>query len=370
MTESGVKILFVDNFKLDFDNPMSTLYIMKCRKIASSPLVHRICITDTAGLKKAVNTNKYEILLLGQRAVPFYKCNKKFAPIIQSNFQQVLFSCKEITTVSKRFMLLQDTHPKTYGSLPTLAEFINKHRLDLVFTFYENGESRWIRGACPNSKFFHVPHHIDTSIFHPLLLSQHEADRPYDIILYGDIHPTHYPFRKRLFELLLSKKEEYKLKILHVTPPTDSQGKNKVFDPTKCEHGLADKIRSAKFAVATKSKYDYLVAKYMEIAACGTIIMGDMATDGLRLPEFQQNYVKLSSSMKDEEIMQIVTDAVWAYNNSNSNTESTENSTNSTVKFALSRICGNRQKFSQYVVDNFNLDQYLEKLIDCLLKTA
>jgi len=331
------KILFVDNFKLDFDNPMSTLYINKCKKICEAPNVIKVDITDKKSVDEVLNLANFDTILLGQRCPEFYKANKHFAKIIRLNLTELLQKSSD----TKRFMLLQDTHPKTYGSLDILTKFINEEKLDLIFTFYENSESRYIKKACADRRFFHLPHHIDTKIFNPP--EDKIIQRPYDIILYGDIHPTHYPFRKRLFELILKEAEQYKLSVLYVTPPVDISGKTKVFDPDKCEAGLASKIRSAKYAIATKSKYDYLVAKYLEIAACETTVIGDMATDGISLPEFGDNYIKVNNKMTDKEIMDTISDAVKTYN--------------------VNPISKNRLNFAQYILSNYNLDKYQEKLL-------
>lgn len=362
-------ILFVDNFKLDFDNPMSTLYINKCKKICESPLVRKVDISDKKSVEEAIKSD-FNIVLFGQRCPEFYKANKHFAKIIRQNLGTLVTKINSLPNI-KKYMLLQDTHPKTYGSLENLTNWINKEKLDLIFTFFENSESRHIRRVCTiggKSRFFHLPHHIDTLIFNNSVSASVDApkkekeegvlseapkkevltkERPYDIILYGDIHPTHYPFRKRLFELILNKADEKNIKVLYVTPPVDSTGKSKVFDPDKCEAGLAAKIRSAKYAIATKSKYDYLVAKYLEIAACETTLMGDMATDGDNLPEFSANYVKLTSKMSDDEIINTIVQAICTYD------------TNPVSK--------NRKEFAQHIMDNYNLDKYQEKLLGILL---
>jgi len=34
--------------------------------------------------------------------------------------------------------------------------------------------------------------------------------KEYDVLLYGSIHPKHYPFKKRLFELILKNENKYK----------------------------------------------------------------------------------------------------------------------------------------------------------------
>lgn len=353
------KILFVDNFKLDFDNPMSTLYANKCKKISSSSQVTTSCITDISNVTSffhvdAMQVDTFDALLLGQRCPDFYKSNRSVAQIIRTNLDLVFSSMK----FKARYMLLQDTHPKTYGSLDNLTNFINKYQLDIIFTFYDNSESRHIRKRCPNLKYYHLPHHIDTNIFRPhspTNLAENSENlsenRPYDIILYGETHPTHYPFRKRLFELILREALKYNIKVLHITPPHDPNGKGKIFDPDKCEKGLAAKIRSAKLAIATKSKYDYLVAKYLEISACGTVVCGDMATDGLSQPEFKDNYIQLNSKMTDNQIMEILSDVIMHY----------DDNTN--------KIILNRHKYADYIMKNYNLDQYLNKLLAIISAT-
>lgn len=365
------KILFLDNFKLDFDNPMSTLYINKCKKIRQSLNVKTIDITDKKSVKEAVTTG-YDVILMGQRCPEFYKCNKKFCAVIKENLELILgkpaiqtSDTSEGTSASlgstpgpinasgtaprttKRFLLLQDTHPKTYGSLDNLTKFINSYQFNLIFTFYENSESRFIRKLCPGVKHFHLPHHIDTNIFKPISgqTSQQVEERPYDIILYGDIHPTHYPFRKRLFELILKEEaENHILKVLHITPPLGPTGK--IFDPDKCEAGLAAKLNTAKFAIATKSKYDYLVAKYLEIAACQTVVIGDMATDGLINKEFRENYIPIDNKMSDEEILRTIYESIKNYD--------------------THKIVKNRVTYSKFLLDNYNLDKYQEKLMAIL----
>jgi len=338
-------ILFVDNFKLDFDNPMSTLYVLKCNKISQQSNVSRLDITGN-NIEDYFKDNKYSVILLGQRCPDFYKCNKLYKKIIKENLDKLFIYADEKKI--KKFMFLQDTHPKTYGSLDNLTNFINLNKLNLIFTFYENSESRHIRNKCSNLNFFHLPHHIDTNIFNSCNENR-DNKRAYDIILYGDIHPTHYPFRKRLFELLLANAEMRNFKILHLTPPVDSTGKNKVFDPNKCEKGLAQKIRSAKFAIATKSKYDYFVAKYLEIAVCETVVIGDMATDALRLDKFKDNYIKIDNRMTDNEILDIISEAISNYD--------------------VSEICKNRAFFAKYIFDNYDLDSYIQKLFKIFSKS-
>lgn len=316
-------VLFVDNFQLDFDNPMSTLYKNKCKEISKSTRA-KVFTLDVS--KKNLNVSDYKdhnILLLGARSVPFYKCNKIHSPFVEKNLQSIMSQSYE-----KKFMILQDMHPKTYGAIVYLVEFLNRHNMEIIFTFLENGESRTIRKYCPMLRFHHLPHYIDTNIFRPIPNQQRE----YDMILYGSVHPTHYPFRKRLFELILADKD---IKTLHIIPPA-----NNSWDPQKCERGLAEKINSANFAVATKSRYDYFVAKYLEIAACDTMVVGNMATDGMKVFP-AGTYIEVNERMTDVEILE-------------------------KIKSAINQKVRPAQEFTHAILSNYNLTKYADRLFDII----
>jgi hypothetical protein len=316
-------ILYIDNFSLSHENPMSTLCDQKCNKLRTIPNVVTYNITDNL----TVYSTNYDILLLGIRTLPSYKVNKKYRKIIESNMEYIMNN----NTFKRKLLLLQDIHSKTYGSMDELAAFINNNNLEVILTFNDCWEADIVRKRCPNIIFHHVPHHIDTSIFK----KYPNVEKTYDIILYGDTHPTHYPFRKRLFDLVLACPD---IKTLYLTVP-----ENRAFDPDKCEHGLAKKINSARFAISTKSRYNYFLAKYLEIAACGTIVIGDMAKDGYKI-FLDNSYIYVHDKMTDDEILTIIKKALSQPPDTN------------TV-----------DKLHKHIHTNYNLQKYVEKIHKILL---
>ena len=158
-------------------------------------------------------------------------------------------------------------------------------------------------------------------------------EKKYDILLYGSIHPRHYPFRNKLFNLLLANKTKYN--ICYIEKPEN-------FDPNKCEKGLAKLINESKLTIATKSRYDYFVAKYLEIIFCKSLVAGNMATDGISL--FEDNYLKLDEKMTDQEIIEQIDQCLKNYENYTRKIE------NMYDKSFL----------------NYNMDNYVGKLLEIL----
>jgi len=282
------KILFVDNLSLDRDNPMSTCYTLKMAKIKNDERFDFYDISSDI----VIDVLMYDTVVFGCRSLYLYKCyrsNNKY--IIQSKN-------RHLAQIPAKYFIIQDMHKKTYGNINMLCQFINELGLNIIFTFYSNTEARLIRKLTPGVKHLHLMHHIDTSIF------KHNStiEKKYDILLFGAVHPTHYPFRKRLFDLILQNRDLFN--VYYVEKP-------ELFDPSICEMGLANLINESKICIATKSRYDYLVGKYFEISMCKSLIAGNIPTDGLAI--FKNKIVELNEQMSNEEIISELLSALENY---------------------------------------------------------
>ncbi len=315
-----MKVLFVENFNLNKDNPMSSCYPLKCNKIINSGYFDFYDISTDFNL----DITMYDKVLFGCRSVSYYKAYNT-----TNEKKEIYQKIKKLLPIKYKYFIIQDMHPKTYGDIFELCLFLNMNKINVIFTFLNNKEADIIKSLTNKCKHYHLLHHIDTSIF-----KNTNKDKEYDIILYGSIHPKHYPFRKRLFELILANQDKFK--VLYLTQPD-------TFDPEKCEYGLADKINKSKIGIATKSIYDYLVGKYFEISCCNSIVAGDMATDGISI--FNDNYIKLENSMSDDEIINKLISELNNYENNKDKIE----------------------QFNNMILDNFNLDKYIENLIKILI---
>lgn len=270
-------ILFVENLNMDNDNPMSTCYHLKCMKIKSD---HRFEFYDISE-KYQIDPNNYHTVIFGCRSIYLYKVYRRK---IKEDIKRK--NC-ELCKIKNKYFIIQDMHSKTYGSIDVLCQFLENNNINIIFTYYDNKEAEYIRKKTPGIRHFHISHCIDTSIFTDLGM-----EKKFDILLFGSIHPVHYPFRKRLFELVLRNRDIFNVHF--VERPTK-------FDPEICERGLSKLINQSKICIATKSKYDYLVGKYFEISLCKTLIAGNIPTDGMEI--FKGRIIELDEKMSDQEII-------------------------------------------------------------------
>lgn len=329
------KILFVEN-ELENDNPMSTCYKLKCDRIknysSTSPLTStniEIKYYNIGSNNLDVNLNDYQIVLFGCRSIYLYKVYKnKIKEELKKKFEQI------VNAIEIKFFIIQDMHQKTYGNIETLCEILNNNNFNIIFTFYNNAEARLIRKLTPKCKYYHLPHHIDTNIFKNY--NENGGFKDIDILLFGSIHPRHYPFRKRLFDLILNNKDKFS-NIYWI------EYNSSIFNPSHCESGLAKLLNRSKICIATKSRYDYLVGKYFEISSSNCLIAGDIPTDGKEL--LDSNILELDNKMDDNTIL---TKIIECLNNYQNYTEKITNMKNITD--------------TQY-----NLDEYINRLLNIIL---
>lgn len=313
--EDNKKILFVENSQLSNDNPMSTCYVLKCNMIKNDSRFDYYDISSD----QEICIDRYQHVIFGCRSLFLYK---RYIGKFKQKLNEIN---NKLCQIKNKYFIIQDMHHKTYGNIDILCEYLNEHNINIIFTFYDNTQSRSIRYRTPNLKHFYLPHHIDTSIF-----KYHDnIQKEYDILLFGSIHPRHYPFRKRLFELILNNTDKFKV---HFVKKPDT------FDPNVCEHGISKLINMSKLCIATKSKYDYLVGKYFEISACKSLIAGDIPTDGINI--FSNKIINLDTHMSDQEIIDKLCHAIQNYETHQTNIND----------------------LHDLVIQNYSLNQYVDKL--------
>jgi hypothetical protein len=139
-------------------------------------------------------------------------------------------------------------------------------------------------------KFFIISHHIPQEIFYPRALP-----KKYDILIYGwSNSDIVYPFRTRLKKLLLESKR-FKVHVIERTADIKKM---------PIENELAELISQSWICVSCVSNFSYLVRKYFEIAACGSIPCGNINAQGKSI--FGNNIIELDSNMSDYEILRII----------------------------------------------------------------
>ena len=168
-----------------------------------------------------------------------------------------------------------------------LAEFLGDKYQYLISTYDCEDLVQLHRGLPSVQKTYVVPHHIDTDLY-----KDRELPKIYDVLFYGNTNPERYPFRHRLRRLLAGSN----LKVRIIEYPGAH-----VFDDERCAEGLARIINQSEISIAAPPIGDYLVAKYFEISAAGSVVAGRMPAQGR--PIWNENYVQLEEDMSDEEIL-------------------------------------------------------------------
>ena len=122
-----------------------------------------------------------------------------------------------------------------------------------------------------------------------------QEKKTYDILLYGNTNPIIYPFRHRLFQLLLKHEQFFRVK--HV--PFLQQSSKHILEKQKI---LYRSISESRLCVATNSVYNFLIKKYLEIPLCGTAILGNIPSNYSDIFT-EDSIVYVHRKMTDHEIL-------------------------------------------------------------------
>jgi len=204
----------------------------------------------------------------------------------------------KIEEASIKVIFLEDIHEYGYvGGIKALATYINQMNFNGVIYRYEDcPETNLLKEILAklgwNGKFHWTPHSIPSEFS---FLSKHEKN--YDILLFGTICPFSYPLRHKLYNILSGMKD-LNIKFI-LKDGSNIQRNGDIFGPT-----LIEELSKYYLVVATRLKYDNLVRKYFEISAAGSVVLGNMATDGKEI--WEDNYIHVDENMPDEEIERII----------------------------------------------------------------
>jgi hypothetical protein len=151
-----------------------------------------------------------------------------------------------------------------------------------------------------------VPHCAEKEIFRPT-----QDEKSYDILLVGTVDRKIYPLRNRLRNIMigmmsLSQATGYKCKILK-HPGYRIKGVNRQVVE------YAQEINRAKIVVSCSSVYNYALAKYIEVGACGTCLVADIPFDR---PDWYRQWVyevhpKENASSISSKLAKLVDSGEW-----------------------------------------------------------
>jgi len=267
------RVLFVDDRKRFFVR-MDRNYRYKYERIRKSLESGSFTTVDIGSLPSCLDPSLYELLLVGVFA----------AFPLRSDPPEWVVPPEWFHKINRRCVMVEDLWPRAGREL---AEFLGNKYQYLISTYDCDGLTQLLRRLPSVRKAYVIPHHIDTGIY-----KDRGLPKIYDVFFYGNTNPERYPFRNRLRRLL----EGSRLKVRIIEHPGAH-----IFDEERCSEELARMINQSEISIATPSAGDYLVAKYFEISAAGSVVAGKMATQGQHI--WKQNYVQLEEDMSDLEIL-------------------------------------------------------------------
>lgn len=216
-----------------------------------------------------------------------------------------------------KILIIEDMH-----ALDTINYIIKSNNINYIFYHCDCNQLDRIKLLNRQINFINYPHFVNTKIF-----KDYGINKTHDIILYGCINQSVYPFRCRLFNLI---QKSHKFKVLYVPFP-GYYVKNKNYITTGSK--LAKLINKAYIGIVTPSIHDYFLKKYLEIPSCRTMIAGNIPTRYRSL--FQNNIIELNPGMSD---IQIINTLLSALNNKKKLMEDIDNLQNIMVnKFSYEK---------------------------------
>lgn len=292
-------ILVIDNFKI-FEKWASKTYQYKIQILKNDSRFKVIDIDEI----ESININDYKTLIFGWNLCMYSKYytlkNMFYSKKIEGleTFTDIMVKTKNILLHKRKYLIIQDfINPDDYQKgLESLILYLTKYKFKGIITPYLNTSAiNPLKQELPEIEIIHAPHHIDQNKF-----KDWEYEKEFDIFIFGNCRSNRYPFRNRLVKILESLKDKYNICFWN-----DLMSRNYFkFNPKISNENLSKQINKSWLTICTKSYADVLLGKYFETSMSNSCVLGNMATDGLKI--WKDNYVKIEEEMTDEEIKLII----------------------------------------------------------------
>jgi hypothetical protein len=163
-------------------------------------------------------------------------------------------------------MIIEDNH----GAVPKWQVDVGKKRgIDIIFARGKQCFYDYHPNADKHYKVFWLPFAVNVEMFYDYKLERDKVRH------FGVYHPAHYPYRTEIVERL---KDVPYFEVIKRPPDLTANGaKRKERWPIKEDY--ARLISSTKLCVTCGSRHNGPVAKFFEIASCGTPILSNYFPD-------------------------------------------------------------------------------------------
>lgn len=154
-----------------------------------------------------------------------------------------------------------------HGNHEFFRSFVEKNKIDLIFSLYRDAFSRFHPQY--TDKFVWLPHHVYTPIF-----KDYGLRKRIDYLLMGVISKKTYPFRAKMAQEMKGVKGFVRHKHPGYRYFTEEEKAKALIG-----ENYAREINRAKIFLTDDSIYKYPIAKYYEVAACNTLVLGSASQE-------------------------------------------------------------------------------------------
>jgi len=233
------------------------------------------------------------------------------------NYLDIIKNCENVC------LLTRDLHEWTFDNNKKLTQDIeNKTNKNIIYKPSDEIKSGYVKLKSLTQKFnikhiisiydcnefknlinfigcnpYILPLHIDTNIFKKM-----NTVRDIDILIYGADFYRIYPLRNRIKSIVKTMNIKY-----HIIDPSAR------YNTINSGAQLAQLLNRSWLTLCTCSVFDYLVLKYFEASACGSVVIGNMLVQGKNI--WEDNYVDIPESSSDDQIKNIIISALHNKNN-------------------------------------------------------
>jgi hypothetical protein len=159
---------------------------------------------------------------------------------------------------------------------------ITENKIDCVISHQKKQLEHPLFRKLP-THFAYIPYCADTSIF-----KNYGQQKTIDVLLTGNLAPTRYPFRAKLYEYLLKmrKDPQFQERKIFSYPYPGYRLKQAFTDAHVIDY--AKLINASKICLTCSGRFHLKYAKYVEIPACRSLLMADMPSED---QEVLKNYL-------------------------------------------------------------------------------
>jgi len=280
---------------------------------------------------------KNNIIIQGTRPIDFFNQNVNMPELIKNIYgphnkpDLIIYYLMGTTDLSMRFLFqgLENVNIKKMVWIEDIQylqyyhPFITQLNFNSVLLSYRNSKVKSSYQSILGNSYLvgDMEQSIDTKIF-----KDYQLEKKYDILFFGYHDPKIYKFRDRLYHLLKKlasqddkntqdnqdnqNNQDNQLKIKFIEHPGYNNIKTVTNSKTNIVgEDLAKLINQSYLVICTKSNYDVLLKKYLEVGCCNSIICGDLPPDYLTWKD-EIDMVYLNDEMSEEDIIKTIQESL------------------------------------------------------------